>query len=282
MILSLEPGRPLLRALLLGAFLLFLFAPLAVVAVFAFNDANYPAPPWRGFVLDWFIGNAERGRVGLLQDGPLLGSIATSSIVALWVATLSVVLGTAAALLLERARFPGKGLLSTLLLVPLVIPGVILGVSLLSLASTIAQLADDWWGLDLDFLRPGLPLIVCGQVSFMAAISTLTIAARLKRLDPGLERGGIGSWRQPLDGLLHDRPALPAPRADRQRRRGILDVVREFQHDPAVSGSDPPLTVFLYGRMREGATPVVNAVSLLLMVASALAAVLTRRRSTSP
>lgn len=282
MILSLEPGRPLLRALLLGAFLLFLFAPLAVVAVFAFNDANYPAPPWRGFVLDWFIGNAERGRVGLLQDGPLLGSIATSSIVALWVATLSVVLGTAAALLLERARFPGKGLLSTLLLVPLVIPGVILGVSLLSLASTIAQLADDWWGLDLDFLRPGLPLIVCGQVSFMAAISTLTIAARLKRLDPGLEEAaldlGASRWMAFCTIVLpYLRPVLIASAVV-----AFLMSFENFNTTLLLSGSDPPLTVFLYGRMREGATPVVNAVSLLLMVASALAAVLTRRRSTSP
>ena len=51
-----------------AAFFLFLFLPLAVVALFAFNDANYPAPPWRGATLDWFVGNASRGRVGLFAD----------------------------------------------------------------------------------------------------------------------------------------------------------------------------------------------------------------------
>jgi spermidine/putrescine transport system permease protein len=48
-----------------AAFLVFLFLPLAVVVVFAFNDANYPAPPWRGFTLDWFVGARKGGRVSL-------------------------------------------------------------------------------------------------------------------------------------------------------------------------------------------------------------------------
>ena len=65
-------------ALYVAAFLAFLFLPLIVVAVFAFNDAPYPAPPWRGFTLDWFLGNAATGRVGLFHDSELLGSIWTS------------------------------------------------------------------------------------------------------------------------------------------------------------------------------------------------------------
>ena len=111
----------------LAVFLVFLFIPLAVVAVFAFNDAPYPAPPWRGFTLDWFIGNASGGRTGLFQDGELLGSIGTSCVVACWVTALSVLLGTSNAFLIERARFRGKQTLSILMLAPLVIPGVILG-----------------------------------------------------------------------------------------------------------------------------------------------------------
>src|SRR5437773_108925 len=84
-----------------GAFFVFLFVPLVVVAVFAFNDANYPAPPWGGFTLDWFLGG--RGRTGLFADGPLLKSVGTSVIVAAWVTLLSVAIGTANAVLLERA-----------------------------------------------------------------------------------------------------------------------------------------------------------------------------------
>src|SRR5271169_3327193 len=95
--------------LYLIAFLTFLFLPLAVVAVFAFNDAPYPAPPWHGFTLDWFLGNQSSGRIGLFHDAELLGSIWTSTLVALCVTALSVAVGTANAFLMERARFPGKG-----------------------------------------------------------------------------------------------------------------------------------------------------------------------------
>ena len=88
------------------AFFVFLFVPLVVVAIFAFNDANYPAPPWRGFTLDWFLGRG--GRIGLFGDGPLLKSIGTSVIVATWVTLLSVAVGTANAFLLERDGFAGN------------------------------------------------------------------------------------------------------------------------------------------------------------------------------
>jgi ABC-type Fe3+ transport system permease subunit len=63
-------------------FLVFLFVPLAVVAVFAFNDANYPAPPWRGFTLDWFLGG--HGRTGLFTDVALLRSVGTRAPSSRW------------------------------------------------------------------------------------------------------------------------------------------------------------------------------------------------------
>src|SRR5471032_1591659 len=91
-----------------AAFLLFLFLPLIIVGVFAFNNADYPAPPWRGFTLDWFIGNESAGRVGLLHDTELLASLGNSVIIACWVTVLSVMVGAANAFLMERFRFPGR------------------------------------------------------------------------------------------------------------------------------------------------------------------------------
>ena len=165
-------------AVYLIAFLTFLFLPLIVVAVFAFNNAPYPAPPWRGFTWDWFLGNSASGRVGLFGDRELLGSIGTSCIVGVWVTVLSVLVGTCNAFLIERGRFFGKQALSVLMLAPLVIPVVILGISILAFASRVAEFADDVFGLELDFLRPGLPLVVLGQFSYLATIATLTVSAR--------------------------------------------------------------------------------------------------------
>ena len=65
--------------LYVAAFYLFLFAPLATVAVFAFNASAFPAPPWKGFTLEWFVGTgAAFGRPGVLRDPAMLASIANS------------------------------------------------------------------------------------------------------------------------------------------------------------------------------------------------------------
>jgi spermidine/putrescine transport system permease protein len=266
-------------ALYVGAFLVFLFLPLAVVAVFAFNDAPYPAPPWHGFTLDWFLGNEAAGRVGLFRDAELLGSIWTSSLVALWVTALSVAVGTANAFLMERAQFPGKGALSMLMLTPLVIPGVILGISILAFASRLADLCSALFGIEADFLRPGLPLVVLGQFSYIAAIATLTISARLKRFDRTLEDAALnlGASRPAVlwtITLPYLRPALIGAAA-----MAFLMSFENFNTTLMLVGADSPLTIMMYGRMREGATPVLNAVSLFLMLASALVALTLIRRA---
>ena len=260
-----------------AAFFVFLFVPLAVVAIFAFNDANYPAPPWRGFTLDWFVGGSK-GRTGLFADAPLMRSIVTSVAVATGVTVLSVLVGTANAFLLERADFRGKSALSLLMLAPLVIPGVILGISILAFASRLAQFADDTFGLELDFLRPGLVLVVLGQFSYIVSIATLTIAARLKRFDATLEDAAfnLGASRVAVlwtVTLPYLKPALIGAAAI-----SFLMSFENFNTTLMLVGSDPPLTIMMYGRMREGATPVLNAVSLLLMVASAAIALSLMRK----
>jgi spermidine/putrescine transport system permease protein len=267
--------------LYVGAFLIFLFLPLVVVAVFAFNDAPYPAPPWHGFTLDWFLGNESRGRVGLFRDTELLGSIWTSCLVASWVTALSIVVGTVNAFLMERARFPGKGILSMLMLTPLVIPGVILGISILAFASRLADLLGSLIGIEADFLRPGLPLVILGQFSFVVSIATLTISARLKRFDQSLEEAALnlGASRAAVlrtITLPYLRPALIGSAAI-----AFLMSFENFNTTLMLVGSDAPLTIMMYGRMREGATPVLNAVSLFLMAASAVLALTLLRRSRS-
>ena len=256
------------------AFFAFLFLPLAVVALFAFNNAPYPAPPWRGFTLMWF------GK--LLHDTPLLHSLWTSTLVAGWVTLLSVAVGTVNAFLIERTQFRGKAALSLLMLAPLVIPGVILGISILAFASRIAQFADDVFGWELDFLRPGLALVVLGQFSYIVAIATLTISARLKRFDITLEEAAynLGATRTAVlrtITLPYLKPALTGAAVI-----SFLMSFENFNTTLMLVGSDATLTVLMYGRMREGASPVLNAVSLFLMLASALLAVLLMRRSGKP
>lgn len=281
MIPSLPRSRwlTLSTALYVAAFLIFLFLPLVVVAVFAFNDAPYPAPPWHGFTLDWFLGNSAEGRVGLFADSALLGSLWTSCIVAIWVTVLAALIGTSNAFLLERGKFWGKPALSIMMLAPLVIPGVILGISILAFASRVAEFIEDTVGWDMDILRPGLPLVVLGQFSYIATIATLTISARLRRFDFTLEEAALnlGASRAAVFRTIllpYLRPALFGSAAI-----SFLMSFADFNTTLMLVGSDAPLTVMMYGRMREGATPVLNAVSLFLMLASAILALTLLRRS---
>ena len=173
-----------------GGFLAFLFLPLIVVAVFAFNDAPYPAPPWHGFTWTGFWATRDRAR-RLVQGSDLLGSIWTSFVVAAWVTVLSVLVGTLQCLSDRAPDFAGKQTLSILMLAPLVIPESFSASRFSRSRAGVAEFADDVFGFDWDFLRPGLPLVVLGQFSYVATIATLTISARLRRFDRTLEEAAL-------------------------------------------------------------------------------------------
>jgi spermidine/putrescine transport system permease protein len=261
-------NRPSLTwKLYIAAFYLFLFAPLLVVAIFAFNASPFPSPPWKGFTLDWFIGSgATFGKPGVLVDPIWLDTITNSFLIAVPVAVLAVLIGTVNAWVLERAEFPGKTFLSMMMLWPLVIPGVVLGISILAFFSRVANGLEDWLQTDLDFLRPGLPLVVLGQLSFILTISTLIIAARLRKFDRSLEEAAfdLGASRSRVLRTV----TLPflSPALIGAGLVALLMSFENFNTTLMLVGSDAPLPITMYGQMREGASPAINAVSLLLML----------------
>ena len=266
---------PLSFKLYVVAFYLFLFTPLVVVALFAFNASLFPAPPWKGFTLEWFTGTgAVFGKPGILRDPAMLKSILVSLKIALPVTVLAVVLGTANAFLLERRDFPGKTLLSMMMLWPLVIPGVILGISILAFSSRIANTLEDWLNMDLDFLRPGLFLVILGQLSFILTISTLIIGARLKKFDRSLEEAALDLGASRARVLFTITLPFLKPAMIGAGLVALLMSFENFNTTLILVGSDAPLPIYMYGQMREGATPAVNAASLLLMLTAGFLATL--------
>jgi spermidine/putrescine transport system permease protein len=117
-------------------FFTFLFAPLLVTCVLAFNDSMFPALPWKGFSMDWFFANSAE-RVGIFHDEANLTSIWVSFKTAFFVAIFSTIAGTCGAFLFEQEEFRFKQMLYFLMLAPLVIPGVILGISILLFSNTL-------------------------------------------------------------------------------------------------------------------------------------------------
>jgi len=263
----------------LVAFFLYLALPLVVTAVFAFNDAPFPSLPWKGFTLDWYFADGSEGRTGLFHDDGLLTALWVSAKIAFWVTLVSVALGCVNAVLFERVQFRGKEFLYLLMLLPLVIPGVILGVSILVFYSGMANDVSSAWGIELDLFRPGMTLVVMGQVTFIATLSTLVIAARLRKFDPQLEEAALNLGATPLVAWFTVTLPWLLPSIFGAAAMAFLMSFENFNTTVMLTGSDTPLTVALFNRLREGSTPVLNAVALLLMVGSALLALLVMGRS---
>lgn len=256
------------------AFFVFLATPLVAGGLFAFNNSVFPTLPWNGFTLDWFFGNA-RPKIGMFNDRRIMEGLVNSLVVGISVSALSVLVGTSNAFLFERRDFPFKAALYLLMILPLVIPGVILGISILVFASFVANGVAAAGTRAPDFLRPGLFLVVLGQFSFLATITTLIIAARLRKFDVALEEAALnlGASR----GRVLATITLPflAPALASAFIVGFLVSFENFNTTLMLVGSDAPLTVTLYDRMvKVGATPVLNAVSVFLMIASGLLALL--------
>ena len=275
---------PLLRAAYgayVALFFVYLALPLTVVAVFAFNDSQFPSLPWDGFTWNWFFGDA-RPMIGVFHERPILRAMGTSGFVALFVALMSVAVGTSNAFLFNRYSFRGKGLLYVLMLLPLVIPGIVLGISILVFSSTVANTAWDVGNIDIQALRPGLFLVILGQFSFIATIATLVVSARLQKFDRTLEEAALNLGADRLTAVRTITIPFLAPAMIGAVVVAFLMSFENFNTTLMLVGSDAPLTIAMFDRLKEGSTPLLNAVSLLLMLGSsllALAMILFQRRS---
>ena len=192
-----------------------------------------------------------------------------------WLPVLSVFVGTTNAFLFVRGHFPAKNALYILMVLPLVIPGVILGISILVFASNIANGLEDAFGYELEFLRPGKSLIVLGQFSFITTITSLVITARLKKFDYTLEEAAFNLGASRPRVLLTVTLPFLKPALIASGLVAFLVSFENFNTTLMLVGSDAPLTITMYDRMvKVGSTPVLNAVSFFLMIGSGLLALL--------
>ena len=270
------PNSPLYKAgyrIYISLFYIFLIMPLVAISILAFNDSNFIALPWEGFSLDWFFANSDE-RLGLFADKDLLLSIWTSFKTGFFVSILSTIVGTFAALLFEEEKFKFKGLLYFLALAPLVIPGVILGISILLSSTSAGIYLEDKFDIYIESLSPSFWLVVFGQFSFCATYVMLLVSARLKKFDRTLEEAALSLRATRLQSIWYVTIPFLKPAIIGAFVVAFLISFSNFNTTIFLIGSDPTLPVDLYSRIKFSSTPVLNAVSFMIVTVITLSAII--------
>ena len=238
----------------------FLYLPLVVVAIHAFNESGFMAWPPTGFTLRWF-GEA-------IENSAIPEAFVNSILAALGAVAIALVLGTLAAMAVQRYSFFGRDTISFLLLLPIALPGVITGIAL----STTFQT------LGINF---GLTTIIIGHATFCVVIAFNNVVARLRRLPRTSEEAssdlGADTW------ITFRRITTPAMRTA-LLSGALLAFALSFDEVivtlfTAGAGTQTIPLFVLAAMQRPTELPVVNVVALVLIVISVVPVYIAQRIS---
>jgi spermidine/putrescine transport system permease protein len=227
--------------------LVFLYLPIAVLVVYSFNRSRLNIV-WEGFTLRWYE--------EVWSNAPLITAAKNSLIVASVTTVLAVVLGTLGGWLLHRQSFRGRAAIQTLIGVPLMMPEIVMGVSLLVFFAAVA-------------VPLGFATVIIAHVTFCFPFVLLAVQARLAGLDPALEEAALDLGATPLRAFwLVIVPALrPAIVAGALLAFTLsMDEVIVTYFTASPGSATLPLRIF--GMAKVGLNPMLNALSALFIVAT--------------
>lgn len=256
-----RPGRLALVTITLLTFA-FLYAPIAILVVFSFNDARTGAV-WQGFTLDWYA--------RLFRNERLLDAALRSLIIATVSTAGSVVIGTLTALAMERYRFRSKTFWDGLLYMPVIVPEIVAGVSLLLFFATA--------GIERGFLT-----LAVSHIAFSMPFVYLTVRARLADFDLSIEEAASDLGADEWTTFIRITLPLLMPGIVSGALLAFTLSMDDFIISFFVTGRGwDTLPIYIWSALKRGVTPEVNAVSAILLLFSATLVVasliLQRRRS---
>lgn len=227
--------------------LLFLYMPILVLVVFSFNDNRVTTLPLRGFTWKWY----EK----FLSNADMLSAIGNSLYVAGIATLLTCLIGVPAAFALDRVGFPGKTVFRRLILLPIALPGIITGISMLNLFRV--------FGFNLS-----LETVILGHATALVAIVVTQVYARLQRFNRRLEEASADLGARPwqtffLVTLPNIRSAIIGS--------ALLSFTVSFDEIPVtffLTGRDNTLPMYIYSTLRRGITPEINAVGTVIVLVS--------------
>lgn len=227
--------------------LAFLYVPMGLLALFAFNDSPSVGLPFKEFTTDWFA--------SLLGNGVLHDALITSLEVAAAAATISLVLGTAAAVYTSRATGPWRNLSVTTIALPLLLPPMILGMAIIIALNAIG-------------VERGLWTIILGHTIITLPLVTLIVTIRLEGLDRNYELAAQDLGARPRTVFV--RVVLPqiAPGVVAAAMIAIATSLDEFIMTFLVTGTDSTLPLYIFGSLRFGLSPELTALATLILAVS--------------
>jgi spermidine/putrescine transport system permease protein len=242
----------------------FLYLPIVVVVLYSFSATKVNAWPIESYSLDWYR--------DLRGDSEIRSAIWLSVRVGVTAALIALLLGTLGALALDRYRFRGKAAMRFLIILPITLPGIVTGIAMLAFFSLSDRSLSDWSTTIGDLSFPW-PLIV-GHATFCVTLVLNTVVARLAQMPRTLDEASadLGAtpwrtfWRVTFPLIL---PAMFAG--------AILAFTLSFDEVVVslfLKGRENTLPLLIWGRLRLGLTPVVNAAATVIIVVSLLGVVI--------
>jgi spermidine/putrescine transport system permease protein len=244
-------------------FFAYLFGPLLVMGVTAFNTPNYPqAYPFETFTLNWFV--------KLWNHRAMMDGIKNSVIIGLGVVAISVPVGLAAAIMMGQIYHRARGLFYLVTVSPVLTPGVIIGISTVIFWKDMMGLTD----FTKAYFYKGIILAIFGQASFVAAYCLLIIMARLQRFDRSQEEAALdlgASFPQVFWHILVPflKPALVSA--------SVIAFLSSFENYNTTTFAilaDKTLVTVLAGEVRQGTTPALSALAVVIIGLSLVGAIL--------
>ena len=258
-------------------FFTYLFGPLVIMSITAFNSAEFPAiTPWECFSFRWFnegkIAYDGQKLAGLATDKRLHDGLITSLIIAAGVLVLAVPIGLAAAIVLTQVNSRLRTIFYSISIMPVLFPGVVIGISTVVLWDRIATLGGDNFISDIG--RNGIFLTILGQTCFISTYCFLIFVARLQRFDMAQEEAALdlgASQTQVFFKILvpYLMPAIGSS--------AVIAFLASFEnYNTTVFSilSEQTLTTVIASKVRLGISPSISALALVIILITLICAVI--------
>lgn len=246
-------------------YLAVLYAPIGFIVLFAFNAGTAVAFPIRGFTLEWFS--------MVFATSALLEALWNSVRVALVASVVSTTLGTLAAKAVSRPHLPGRPLFIGLIALPLLVPGIVVGISLLMVVSGLGVSLSLW-------------TIVFAHILFCTPFAMMIMLPRFQGMDPSIEEASRDLGEGPFATFRRVVLPIAAPGILSSLLLTFSVSLDEFVLAFFLAGTDNTLPIFIWSQLRfPNRLPSVLALSALILAFSfviILCAEKLRRMGTNP